>query len=163
MNPKIILETGTHWGFSAACMALALYDNGIDYPQNQGYLVSIDHLAYDQKPERLWESIGVDHLVYHFIADSRTVEPVPDNIDFLWLDSDHRPAWFIAEFEHFFPYLNTRGAWIGLHDTRLDAGMSDGVDQLLQLPQIATRYTFQHVQFRNFRGLDLIQFLPRER
>ena len=80
LNPRLIAETGTHWGFSGACMALALEDSYLDYPNNLGCLFSVDHMDYEKKPEHLWESLGVDDTVLHVIADSRSVMPVPAGI-----------------------------------------------------------------------------------
>lgn len=155
--PKVVMETGTHWGWSSACMGLGLVDNAKDYPHLRGRLYTIDSNPYEGKPEALWERIGVSPFIIHLIGNSEQWDKSPHNIDFLFLDADHAAEAIIRELNCFGPYLNKKRALIALHDTRLDARMSPGVKEMLKHPLLTDNYRLiSHVPWRNMRGLDMI-------
>ena len=135
-NPTVVVETGTHWGYSSSFILCALNDKESVYPKNR-HLYTIDSSAYEGKPEKLWANLGVSHLATHFIADSReSGHLIPNDrpIDFLWLDADHSAESVVAEWEQFAPRLNPYRALIGFHDTRLDPREAEGIKQILRWP-----------------------------
>lgn len=161
LHPAVIVETGTHWGFSSAFIGLALVDAAKDYPRQLGHLFTVDSNGYDGKPERLWESIGVNHVITHHIGNSFEYIPPRNDADFLWLDADHAAEAIITEFEKFFAHCNPNGVWLAFHDTRLDVRMDPGIEAIKIHPLVKTRYSqVNHVKMRNFRGFDLLQMLP---
>ena len=129
MRPRVVVETGTHKGFSGAWIACALKDNhemNVSIPA--GHLHTIDANRYDGVPEHLWIELEVDRYITHYIGDSHAI-PVPVSmfIDFLWLDADHSAESINAEWD----YLHGRLAdpcWVAFHDTYLDARMNRGIE-----------------------------------
>jgi len=173
-NPITVIETGSHWGFASSCIAAALADMEESYPLGRT-LTTIDVNAYDGRARRLWERIGVGHLVRQYIGDARGWEGDKDfpkkvvqslcgrPIDFLWLDADHSAESVIAEWEQYAPCLNRQEAIVAFHDTRLDPRESEGIRQILtQNMHPLPEYRFHsYTPLRNFRGLDFL-FLTNE-
>lgn len=159
LNPTTCLETGTHWGFSAACIALALKDQHKDYPHKpHPMLYTCDPAAYDQKAEALWDKIGVSDYVYHHIGESYTWEPpCPNNVRFCWYDGDHSAKAILTEFRHFAPYYDPKRIVIGAHDVRLDRRMPTGLKQILDEIHLYPYKHIAHLALRNYRGADFIQ------
>ncbi|NBW15992.1 MAG: class I SAM-dependent methyltransferase [Caulobacteraceae bacterium] len=159
-NPTTVVETGTHWGFSSACIACGLHDLESAYPRGRR-LHTIDSSAYDGKPELLWKSIGVDSMISHYIADSRTGEAnLPPNtvIDFLYLDADHSAESVVAEWEQLAPMLSRHRALVAFHDTRLDPREADGIKQILagNMAPLPDYKFVGWLPIRNYRGIDFL-------
>ena len=159
-QPNIICDTGTHYGVATACMALGLRDNWLDY-KPRGFICTVDSGDYPQN-EPLWEKLGVREFVRKTVSDS-LVAPVPNDIDMLFLDSDHETSHIIAEWNHFAPSLNRKRALVLNHDTRLDPRSGDAMREILaaRLSPILEYRLVSHVPLRNMRGLDLL-FLSNE-
>ena len=167
-KPRLVLETGTHWGFSAAWIALALQDNGKDYPDFAGHLITIDADGYNGRPKDLWKKLQLSNIT-HVIGNSedpRTLEQLTLHscIDAIWFDADHSAGAIWREYKTYHPYLNKDQALIGFHDTRLDKRMDEGVKAIVNNlydeicdEKSSHKWKFiEHVPWRNLRGLDLI-------
>lgn len=105
IKPNLIVETGTHLGFSAEYMGFAM--------EGKGNLLTCEinpDLAF-----RATESIRVAGLseVVDVICDSSLNLEVNENIDLLFCDSDHEIR--IAEIEHFWDKLTPQSIII-VHD-----------------------------------------------
>lgn len=157
LKPLLIVETGTHWGFSGAFMALALAEHAQRYPNQSGLLYSIDMNGYEGRAERLWKRLGVDQFIVYHVGSSLEAPLLDPPISFLWLDADHETEFVIEEFLHFQPKLNQQSVWVGFHDTRLDVRMSPAVETIVQELAPKTHTRINHVRMRNLRGMDLIQ------
>ncbi len=156
-HPSTICDTGTHFGVATACMALALKDNWLDYKHKpKGYVYTIDSTDYPQN-EQLWKELGVEDFVRKAVGDSRQATP-PQNIDFLFLDSDHATQHIIVEWERFAPNLNRQQAIVLNHDTRLDSRSGAAFPLIYDghLPPIPDYKMVSFMPIRNMRGLDLL-------
>lgn len=166
-KPANILETGTHWGYSSAWLALAMKDNWETYPnQHPGAVVTLDMSTYDGKPQRLWERVGVDHLIFSRTANSEDPNSYkdiqPDGVfGMFYMDADHAAEAIVKEFNGALRLLNRQRCLLVFHDTRLDERMDKGIGALLrQLGQMRSVKSgwdnIQHFAMRNMRGLDMI-------
>lgn len=110
LQPDVVLETGTHRGFMAEAIGMALHQNG------QGTLITMEpdpelHAVASQRcaawPVRVLqrESLAVHPDVIRTLA--------PGHVGFAWFDSllDLRAA----ELEHFSPLFDSRTI-VGFHD-----------------------------------------------
>lgn len=167
-KPRVVVQTGTHWGFSAAWIAAALADNYEDYPQyGPGHLWTVDIHNEDDKTTRckeLWERLGLTDFITFDIADSRTWE-VPEAarpIDFLALDADHTTQAVLDEWEHFRADVFADESYIWFHDTISDPREAIAVRQIVQQEWNDSRYEFVQVcQYPQLRGMDLL-YLRRD-
>lgn len=167
-DPITVVETGTHFGFSSAAIASALADRESFQPKGR-MIHTMDMHSYDQKPEKLWDAIGVSHVVKHYIADTlekpprQILPPLAGTVDFLWLDASHAAEDVITEFQRFAPLLNRERAIVGFHDTTLDPREAEGIRQILNGPMSPiNEYKFaSFVPIRNMRGIDFL-FLSNE-
>ncbi|NBW19240.1 MAG: class I SAM-dependent methyltransferase [Caulobacteraceae bacterium] len=157
-DPITVVETGTHYGFSSACIASALADREDIQPKGR-HLHTVDKDAYQYVADRLWENIDVSHIVTHYIGDSRhTRVNVDKPIDFLWLDASHATDDVIAEWLLYAPLLNPEKALVGFHDTTLDPREAEGIKQIFANHlNAAPSYKSGHwLPLRNMRGMDLL-------
>jgi len=163
LDPKRIVETGTHRGWSSAWLALALKDNWIDYRHKRPpRLFTVDSGDYMEYQERIWNGAGVREFIEFVQISSPLYEP-PNNIDMLFLDADHEAVFIYAEFNRFFPFLNRSRAMLLCHDTRLDERAAQGINLIWgalvaqQQDEERRKYSaISHVPMRNMRGLDMI-------
>lgn len=160
IDPTVVVETGTHWGFSSACIASALQDMEEMYPRDRK-LHTIDANDYGGKAGSLWAGIGVYQRVWPYIGDATAPVPLAESrpIDFLWLDADHSAEAVIAEWQQFAPRLNRKEAYVGFHDTRLDPREAEGIRRIIaeQMHPIPEYAEIHHLALRNMRGFDLFQ------
>lgn len=96
LNPKVVVETGTHKGLTSCYMGMALKENG------QGYLVTADPFEWGQRgnfakfpelPITYFQTPGKD-LKLH------------DPIDFLFIDGFHEKQEVLNEVAMLFPQLS---------------------------------------------------------
>lgn len=165
-QPQTVFESGSHWGFSSACMALGLKDNVKLYPRKScGKLYTMDMNEYEGKPEALWKRIGVDNVI-HLICSSEEAESykqIDPNMKFewVWADADHDGPAIMREFDNYLPFLSRKRCIIGFHDTSLDDRMHAGIMSILEkltaMKEAKTGWEFiSHWPMRNMRGMDLI-------
>ena len=164
-QPTFVIETGTHLGFSAAVIGLALKDNSLSHPRKmEGALFSVDSGAYEGKPEALWKRCELGNIV-HKVADSEisaTYEKVPDGVvDLVWYDADHSAEAIVREYDSTFRCLNKKRCIIGWHDTKLDERMPGGIYLILEdLKKRRLNGTgwkhISHWGLRNMRGADFV-------
>lgn len=143
-QPRVIVETGTNRGWSSACMALALKDNGA------GHLWTCDINEYEGEKYELWERLDLTSWITPVCQDSRIWTP-PQRIDLLFLDSDHWPDFVLSEWRHFAPSLSSV-AHILVHDTSLEQGRLRPT-----VEAIAAETRGRHIVFAGWRGLDVVQ------
>jgi hypothetical protein len=103
LQPEVVVETGSAFGFGAAMMGAALKANG----RGRLYSLEIDRVRYEQACERC-KGLPVD-IVY---VDSMTWEP-PAGIGFAFFDS--RPQLRADEFRRYQPFM-VPGAIVAFHD-----------------------------------------------
>ena len=109
IQPDIVVETGTHKGFTALYMAHALHDNG------KGVL-------YTAEPnEQMWGARGnfrkfpeLESRIKYFEGMGKDME-VEGKIDLLFIDSEHEKDVVLGEMEHFLPKLSNN-AIVVFHD-----------------------------------------------
>lgn len=161
LAPLVVVETGTHWGFSSAFILCALADIA-ELTGVRGHLHTIDVSDYEGRADSLWNRLGVRGYVtpYHFDSRGNEAKELPvAPIDFLWLDADHSAESVLLEWENFGPKMNRSRGWVGFHDTRLDVREAEGIRQLLanrNAPPLSDYQLVQRVAFRNMRGLDFL-------
>lgn len=157
LRPRVVVETGTHKGFSGAWIACALKDNhemNVSIPA--GHLHTVDANRYDGLPEYLWTELEVDRYITHYIGDSDKIPlPVSVVINFLWLDADHSAESINAEWDHLGGHLDDP-CWVAFHDTFLDARMNKGIEIIKKKAQNSGKMV-EHLALRNMRGFDLLQ------
>jgi predicted O-methyltransferase YrrM len=103
LQPEVVVETGSAFGFGAAMMGAALKANG----HGRLYSLEIDLVRYEQACERC-KGLPVD-VVY---SDSMSWEP-PAGIGFAFFDS--RPQLRADEFRRYRPFM-VPGAIVAFHD-----------------------------------------------
>lgn len=150
MQPDVIVETGTSRGWSSACMALAMQDNG------HGHVYTLDVEEYSGEKYDLRERLSLDDHLTFIQCDSRAWQP-PDNIDVLFLDSDHTLPFVLKEWQHFAPHLNRRGAVVLIHDTMFARGCLRAASMRIAEDARAMHDHVGTVFFNSWRGLDIVQ------
>lgn len=165
LQPRVIVETGTHRGFSTAWLAMGLLDNFHAHALlPPGMLTTIDQDPWEWAPERLWERLELQGVISRVLGDSTQTAPLlPGPIDLLCLDADHATEAVLAEWQALAPRLNRTRAIVTFHDTALDPRERESVrrireEQRAPLPEYAS---VSHFPLRGFRGLDLL-FLSNE-
>ena len=150
LQPRCCVETGTNFGFSTAWIALALQDVWKDYPARaKGFIYTVDATDYPEN-EVLWNRLGVQEFIHKAVADSRTCR-IPEEVDFLFLDSDHSTEHVLDEWRHFAPALNPQKALVLCHDTRLDVRTGPAMEEIVRQLKTSGRQ-FGYCPFRNLRG-----------
>lgn len=117
LQPEVVVETGSAFGFGAAMMGTALRANG----RGRLYSLEIDRVRYEQACERC-KGLPVD-VVY---IDSMTWEP-PAGVGFAFFDS--RPHLRADEFRRYRPFM-VPGAIVAFHDIAPHHTVWPRVDQL---------------------------------
>lgn len=114
-KPEVVVETGTHKGFSTLMIAHALRVNGF------GHVHTVDLKDYGVTGELAKFDLSA-WATFH-VGDSASVihELVKKikRIDFLWLDADHATASVLKELEAAMPSVKP-GTLIAFHDTKTD-------------------------------------------
>lgn len=133
LRPTLILETGTHFGYSSYCIADALQENG-----DGGVLYTVDlesehHLfRQTEHEERVvfvhGNSLDVDMGVFVGRDPRRGPAGMPI-FDMLVLDADHRYGGLIFEVNRYAPHLRVGGLMV-LHDAMFFDGIGLVVQQL---------------------------------
>ena len=146
VKPKVVVETGTHKGFSALVIAKALQQNG------EGHLYTVD--LEDHKVRALLDRFGVGKLVTvsnmysaKFLKSMRADTVV----DLLWLDADHTKEAVLEEFMAAERLLRP-GSYVGFHDTIIDPREDAAVREIRRL-----RPSWEYVRFVSARGFDLMR------
>ena len=133
LRPKLILETGTHFGYSSHCIADALKENDED-----GILYTIDltkefHIFKGTEHEERIIFINDNSLevdISIFSEKSRTLSPGGKPIfDMLILDADHKYGAIIGEIIRYSPHLRVGGVML-LHDSMYFDGIGIAVQQI---------------------------------
>lgn len=149
LKPQVVIETGTHQGFSGLMIASALRANG------SGKLYTID--IQDHGPTQNFTRFGFNDLVTFIQNDSaagiRGLIGKVESVDLLWLDADHSTASVSGELEAAKPLLKT-GSYIAFHDTIIDPREAKAVDEVLK-----ANPTWEHVHFVTARGFELLRVL----
>ncbi|MDC7250242.1 MAG: class I SAM-dependent methyltransferase [Sphaerochaetaceae bacterium] len=123
---KVIIETGTSNGFSSACFAKAIEDNGF----NDAEIHTIDCYAWGENfsskynADQCFSINNFKPVIHQHIGNS--LEILPDvlksldrKIDLAHIDSEHDYNTPRKEFELIEPYLNT-DAYVFFHDTDIN-------------------------------------------
>lgn len=173
---KNIVETGTHFGYSAAWFASALADNyEMDSHLGRGAVYTIDVDAYDGKGTKLWRRMVLQLFIKSYRAESHKFDlSVLPKIDMLFLDSQHTTEYVLKEFRHFQPML-ADFCVIALHDTTLVPELQEAVKEVKRLispppKKVECVSTFidsldewmdhhreiDHIKFPSMRGLDIL-------
>ena len=146
IKPDVIVETGTHKGFSALMMAKAIQQNG------NGHLYTVD--MADHGVRALFERFGVSSFITFYKAKSTDVlqsMPRTRKVDFLWLDADHAEESVLAEIKTALPYLKP-GSYVGFHDALIDP-REDGAVKKVR----ASYPSWEYIRFMSARGVDLMR------
>jgi predicted O-methyltransferase YrrM len=110
---KTMLEIGCRYGTSTMLLGSIAKDTG-----GKLYCIEFD-------PQKEWfnniEEAGIKSCVHLVRTRSPWVDytDLPYEIDFLFIDGDHRTAFAIADY-HFFAPLVKVGGYIAIHDTNLE-------------------------------------------
>jgi len=147
VKPEVVVETGTHKGFSALMIAQALQANG------SGHLYTIDQVDYNVAEK--CRAFGLKDRVT--IVTSSSVAALIDlaarlpRIDFLWLDADHSTCAVLEELDAARPSIRP-GSYIAFHDT-LSKPTEDRAVRLIRKehPQ------WEYIRFCSSRGFDLMR------
>ncbi len=170
LQPRVVLETGTHKGRSTRAIAIALRDNAEVILQPHCFTMSLapGHLyTVDAEDHRIFTSGAIPESARSYVTpiigwtpDVFTQAPLDqlEGIDFAFLDGDHTAEGLDAELQY---VDNHRAAecWVAVDNSR--DGAWPGVSRTLR------EYTkYPRVSFATCTGLDLIHMsgprLPRE-
>jgi predicted O-methyltransferase YrrM len=133
-----VIETGCFVGFGSAHLAKALseIENGRNLfivDSNRGLL---------EITKRNLEKLSLDKVSVHLLEgkswDQEVLESVPDDIDMMFLDSDHSYEGIKKELDSYLPKLARRGLAI-VHDSILWPGVRRAI---VELPAQYDRITF---------------------
>lgn len=114
LKPTHILDTGTHYGVSAAYMGQALVDNGLG-----GDVTSLEHDPfYHKQAQDLWNNLGLFNTITGLLQSSADHAP-KWTYDLMLLDTE--PNLRFNELVRFFPYLR-EGGFVFLHDLHRHMG-----------------------------------------
>ncbi len=107
MQPKKVLETGTHWGVGSAYMGMALKDNG------DGVLDTVEFLPeiYSRAQERI-RILDLERFVKCYLIDASKFV-ASHQYQVMLLDTE--PQTRFAELLRFFPFLSP-GGFVFIHD-----------------------------------------------
>lgn len=146
-KPAIVVETGTHKGFSTLMIAQALKANG------KGHLYTFDLKDYGVLKE--CAQFGVGSFVSFAKGDSAMgiskLAPRVKNIDFLWLDADHSTEAVIGELNAALPMLRN-GTLVAFHDIITDHREAKAVLEIRQ------RFpSWEYLNFITARGFALMR------
>lgn len=146
-KPAVVVETGTHKGFSTLMIAQALKANG------KGHLYTAD--LEDHGVAKECEQFGVASFVTFTKGDSAAVisklSPAVKNIDFLWLDADHSMEAVIKELNAALPMLR-KGTLVAFHDVITDPREAKAIEE------IRKRFpTWEYLNFITARGFALMR------
>jgi cephalosporin hydroxylase len=136
LQPYTVLETGTFWGYSTACLASALTTLG-----GHRRLITIDP---NPQPRQIWAGTNLESVIS--VRKQMSQEAHPEFVqsrtrfDMLVLDSDHSYDTIMSELVLYEPLLKVGGS-ILLHDSLYFDGVGAAVRQLLSNPR------FQGVTF----------------
>jgi len=146
LKPSLIVETGTHKGFSALMMAKALQQNG------SGHIHTVD--MEDHGTKELFKRFGLSSVAtFYKMMSVNLIRMMPKDrkIDFLWLDADHSEESVLAEIEaalHFFK----PGSYVGFHDALVDRREDNAVKKVR-----AQHPIWEYIRFFSARGVDLMR------
>lgn len=146
-KPAVVVETGTHKGFSTLMIAQALKANG------KGHLYTFDLMDHGVMKE--CEKFGVAQIVFFSKEDSAAgiskLSPRVKNIDFLWLDADHSTEAVIKELNAALPMLRN-GSLVAFHDIITDPREAKAV------AEIRKRFpAWEYLNFITARGFALMR------
>jgi len=146
-KPAVVVETGTHKGFSTLMISQALKANG------KGHLYTFDLTDYGVMKE--CEQFGVASLVTFAKGDSAAgiskLSPTVKNIDFLWLDADHSTEAVIKELNAALPMLR-KGTLVAFHDIITDPREAKAI------AEIRARFpAWEYLNFITARGFALMR------
>lgn len=147
VKPNVIVETGTHKGFSSLMIAEAIRRNGF------GHLYSIDINDYGFQQDI--KKFGFANQITFIHADSAKALPEVikkvEKIDFLWLDAEHATESVLGEFNAAKGALKV-GSYVAFHDTISDPREKAAVDIIAK----ANPY-WEKIHFKTARGFDLLR------
>lgn len=146
-KPEVVVETGTHKGFSTLMIASAIKANG------KGHLYTVDMIDHGVLKE--CERYGVAPFVTFTKSDSSAMisklAPRVKNIDFLWLDADHSTEAVIKELNAALPLLR-KGTLVAFHDIITDPREAKAV------VEIRKRFpAWEYINFITARGFALMR------
>jgi len=157
VKPEHILETGTHWGISAAYMALALHENG------KGRLTTIEvDGASSARARTLLETIGIAQRVEFIVGRAEEWQPGIVLYDMILLDTELHLRF--ADMVRFWPNL-APGGFLLIHDLHVHMAqgpyLRQGQGYYGALPTevegLMRAHGLQSLHFRTPRGLYLAQ------
>jgi len=125
-RPKVVLETGTHHGYSACCIAAALREYG-------GMLYTLDP---ESRKKHLWQGTDLeDKITYIQAYSTDSVEQLKGlQFDMLVLDAEHSYRTAMRELILYEPQLENGGV-ILMHDSLFYDGVGASVGQLVRNPR----------------------------
>ena len=149
-RPVLVLETGTHEGYSTACIASALRLLG-----GERTVMTIDPEPLDQ----VWTDTGLDsHICMVRKKSQDAKEDVAAHLagrqfDILVLDSDHHYDTIMDEIMIYEPMLREGGLML-LHDTLFFDGVGMAVEQVIQNERFEcmTLDTPRHHEYNTLRS-----------
>jgi predicted O-methyltransferase YrrM len=147
LKPKVVVETGTHKGFSALMIAQALKENEV------GHLYTIDRENHGVSAE--FGAFGLSDQATFIMLDSAMAiaglaASIP-KIDLLWLDADHGTQAVLAEVTAARRLLGS-GSYVAFHDTLSDPNEDVAIQRLREeYPE------WEYIRFLSSRGFDLMR------
>ena len=149
-RPQFVLETGTHQGYSTACIAAALRLLG-----GKRQVVTIDPEPLAQ----VWADTGLDANITLVKKRSQDAKPDVDALmgehlfDMLVLDSDHHYETIMDEIMIYEPMLRDGGLML-FHDTLFFDGVGLAVEQVYANPRFETMTldTPRHHEYNTLRS-----------
>jgi predicted O-methyltransferase YrrM len=159
VKPERVLETGTHFGVSAAYMGQALKEN------NKGHMWTLEVMQeFVDASRQLWQDLDVHQWVECVRWPSLDYAPDPMGYELIFLDSE--PHLRFDEFVRFWPSLKP-GGFILIHDLHPHLGHTNTVvndmydwpygDFRAKLGPYIKAHEVQTVNFRSPRGFTMFQ------
>jgi len=138
LSSGCVVETGCFVGFGSAHLATALCELG---PKRDLFVVDVDKRFLEITKKNL-DSLSLGKMSLHLIEgktwDPNVLESIPDNVDIIFLDSDHSYEGIKKELSCYLPKLSRDGLAI-VHDSILWPGVRLA---MLELPDAYEKITF---------------------
>jgi predicted O-methyltransferase YrrM len=147
IKPDVVIETGTHKGFSSLIIADAIKNNGT------GHLYTIDTKDYGVSEE--FKKFGLES--FSTFLQGKSTDVIRDlsnriqKVDFLWLDADHSEHGVLDELAEARTMIKP-GTYIAFHDSIVDSGENAAIIKTKQ-----KNPSWEHIRFFSARGLDLMR------
>ncbi len=147
LKPKVLLEIGTHKGFSTGYLVEAIKDNGV------GHLWTTDPFDYGASQSVTFE----DRQFVDYLNKRGDEVKVPALIDFVFLDGLHHITDVVPEIKNVLPQLS-KDAVIVFHDAQNEeSNIKEGVNAAIKKMKLKTIWLPTKFGLQVYQNNDLLK------